>query len=167
MTKTLDIDLEAMGEEFEYQLKSLTDKQYKWLLGIVEGKTEVQAYKDAYKSDKMSDAACSIESYRIKQTPKLSAIITALRLDGLGHAIDDREAHLKRLRELSRRSEAAGNYGAAVNAEQSAGKVEGHYVEQHKDVTDSSVDSMIDRLEKELGAEKAQAVLETLGLSVH
>lgn len=129
------LDVQRLNEKLGELLTDLTDKQYKFLLAVIEGKGDVEAYRQVYKADKMRDPACSIEAFRLRTSPKMSAIIEALRLEGVWQAIDNRQAHLQRLRQLAARAEKTGNYGAAVNAEVNAGKVEGHYIERRENVT--------------------------------
>jgi len=124
--KTFDID-EALA--------SLSSKQYAWFIGMLEGKTDIAAYRAAYDAENMNDAQCSIEAHRLRNNPKIAELIIYMRMNGIYQAIDDRLSHLRRLRELSARAESTGNFGAAVNAEVSAGKVEGHYIERREDVT--------------------------------
>lgn len=125
----------AQDPEISEKLAALTAKQYKFYLALVEGLSDIAAYRAAYTTENMSDADCAVEAWRLKQNPKISPLIEHLRFQGLYQAIDDRKAHLRRLRQLSARAETSGNYGAAVQAEVSAGKVEGHYIERTEDLT--------------------------------
>ena len=96
----------------------------------------------------MSDASISVEASRLKNSPKVSLVLAGLAADRLDSAKCTREEHLKRLASLSIRAELDGNYGAAVQAEQLRGKVEGHYVDQHKDVTEEDPLEILQRIAK-------------------
>ena len=57
----------------------LTDKQEKFCLNIVNGMRQVDAYKDAYDAENMSDDAIYVEASKLVDNPKVSIRITELR----------------------------------------------------------------------------------------
>ena len=60
----------------------LTKKQEEFARCIVEGMTQIDAYKSAYDAENMSDNAIYVEATRLAQSPKVSLRIQELR-DGL------------------------------------------------------------------------------------
>lgn len=57
----------------------LTPKQEKFVQGIVDGKTQTDAYKSAYNTAKMSDSSIYQEASRLMGNPQISARINELR----------------------------------------------------------------------------------------
>ena len=57
----------------------LTQKQEDFAKCIVEGMSQIDAYKNVYKADNMSDNAISVEATRLIQNPKVSLRIKELR----------------------------------------------------------------------------------------
>lgn len=57
----------------------LTPKQEKFVQGIVDGKTQTDAYKNAYNTAKMSDASIYQEASRLMNNPQITARIDELR----------------------------------------------------------------------------------------
>lgn len=57
----------------------LTQKQEEFAKCIVEGMSQIDAYKKVYKADSMSDNAISVEATRLIQNPKISLRIKELR----------------------------------------------------------------------------------------
>lgn len=50
----------------------LTAKQEKFVQNIVKGMSQIDAYKDAYDTKRMSDNAISVEASRLMQNPKIT-----------------------------------------------------------------------------------------------
>ena len=50
----------------------LTAKQEKFVHNIVKGMSQIEAYKDAYNANRMSDNAISVEASRLMQNPKIA-----------------------------------------------------------------------------------------------
>ena len=57
----------------------LTPKQEKFVQGIVDGKTQTDAYKNAYNTAKMSDSSIYQEASRLMNNPQITARIEELR----------------------------------------------------------------------------------------
>lgn len=64
----------------------LTPKQEKFVQGIVDGKTQTDAYKNAYNTEKMSDASIYQEASRLMNNPQVTA-----RIEGLRARIEDEQ----------------------------------------------------------------------------
>ena len=58
---------------------SLTANQESFARGIAEGKSYTDAYRSAYKTDRMSPEAINVEASRLKDNPKVSLRIKELR----------------------------------------------------------------------------------------
>jgi hypothetical protein len=143
-----EIDIESL-------LAELTQGQYLFTLGLIDpDTTDHDAYKIAYPNQNMSKASLSVEICKLKNHPKISLILKAARMQGLGQALEDRAEHIKRLRELSIKAELSGNLGAAVNAEVNAGKVSGHYIERHENVNETRKQELEERMELLTGKDK-------------
>lgn len=52
--------------------KPLTPKQEKFVLGVIEGKTQSDAYREAYKTDKMTDKTIHQEASKLMSNPNVS-----------------------------------------------------------------------------------------------
>lgn len=142
ITDSLEIDLESLEG-----IEKLTEKQFKFVLGIIDPNlTDIQAYENAYPTTVMSRSNKAIEAVRLKNNPKIAPILKTLKMQGLGQALEDKATHIERLRELSQQAQAAGNYGAAVNAEVNAGKVSGHYVDKYENVNETRKQELKDRM---------------------
>lgn len=57
----------------------LTPKQEKFVQGIIEGKSQADAYRAAYNTKNMTDKTIWEESSRLMQDPKVSTRVTELR----------------------------------------------------------------------------------------
>jgi hypothetical protein len=143
--KTEPIDQEEI--DIDALLTELTQGQYLFTLGLIDpDTTDHAAYLKAYPNQNMSKASLSVEICKLKNHPKISLILKAARLQGLGQALEDRQEHIKRLRELSTKAELSGNLGAAVNAEVNAGKVSGHYIERHENINETRRQELQERM---------------------
>jgi len=141
-TDNIEIDLEALEG-----LDKLTQPQYMFVLGLIDPDiTDIAAYERAYPNQTMSKANKAVEAVRLKNNPKIAPILKAIKLQGLGQSLDDRAEHIQRLRELSQTAAAAGNYGAAVNAEVNAGKVSGHYIERTENINETRRQELKERM---------------------
>ena len=110
----------------------LTAKQEKFVQNIVNGMTQVDAYKDAYSANKMSDNAIYREASLLMKNPKVAqrhkelgqitankAIMSAQqRLEWLSNAIEDNEvATNEKLKAIDIMNKMQGEYVQKVQAE--------------------------------------------------
>lgn len=58
---------------------SLTANQESFARGIAEGKTYTEAYRSAYKTDRMTPKTINEEASRLKDNPKITARVKELR----------------------------------------------------------------------------------------
>lgn len=146
------------------KLPCLTERQMSFVHAICEGKGVAEAYRMSYSTENMGQASVWTEASKLKASPKISLWLEQAQMLGMMKAVRSREQHIQRLQELSMKAEKSGNLGAAVQAEQLVGKVEGHYVEKVQDVTDYSADnSLLDELKQLLGEEAANKAAKELG----
>lgn len=118
------------------ELPDLTEKQQKFVEGLLAGKSGADAYRAAYDCSDMLSSTVIASASRLRANPNIGAWLSAARIAGLGSASVTYESHLRELERLKELALNAGNLGAAVQAEQIRGKVAGHHVEQVRDVTD-------------------------------
>lgn len=138
-------------------LPALTHKQFRFVQGILEGKTASDAYRAAYDVSSMVDATIWAEASRLFNDHKVSAWLAKARQEALHSAVMTKEAYIQELSRLARKCEDSDNLGAAVKATELQGKVMGHYVDQIKDVSDNerlrekeqSLANVFSRIEKE------------------
>lgn len=111
-------------------LPDLTEQQRKFVEGVLTGKTSTDAYKAAYDCSGMLQRTIWAEASRTANHHGVAAWIAAARKAHVGIATRSREQHIHNLAELRQIAIETGNVGAAVQAEQLIGKVEGHYTER-------------------------------------
>lgn len=118
------------------ELPELTDKQQKFVEGILAGKTASDAYRAAYDCSSMQSNAIWVKASELRSSEKVSVWLSAARQAGLGSAVVTFEGHIRELERLREIALKSGNIGAAVQAEQIRGKAAGHHVDQVRDVTE-------------------------------
>lgn len=124
----------------------LTEKQQNFVINVTTGMNKAEAYRAAYDAENMSPAAIRVAACRLAQQPNVSLILDALAAEKYDAARLTLEEHLGELDRLSKRAELAGNYGAAVQAQQLRGKAIGLYVERHEDVTETDPVAALERI---------------------
>ena len=118
------------------ELPDLTQQQARFVEGILSGKTASDAYRAAYDASTMTDRSIWAEASRTRAHINVAAWLSAARKAGLGRGMVTLEGHIQELERLKEIAIDTGNVGAAVQAEQLRGKAAGHYIEQHRDLTD-------------------------------
>lgn len=78
----------------------LTPKQEKFVQGIIEGKSQADAYRYAYSAKNMSDNAIYREASLLMSSPKITQRLNELRNDMITPAIMSAQERLKWLTEL-------------------------------------------------------------------
>ena len=130
-------------------LPNLTDKQMRFVKGILDGMTASDAYRSAYSTENMSDEALWVEASRLRANPKVSLWLDAAKTMHLHSGKTTLEGHLAELDRLKRRAEDTGQMSAAIHAEISKGKATGLYVERVRNESEpdeSAFDSALERL---------------------
>lgn len=111
-------------------LPDLTEKQYNFVHGILQGKNASDAYRAAYDCSNMQPNSIWRDASVLQSNPKVAQWIAQARIAGLGSAtltLSDHISQLERIREMAL---ASGNHGAAAQCEQLRGKAMGHYTER-------------------------------------
>jgi phage terminase small subunit len=112
-------------------IKPLTPKKEKFAQGIASGMNQSDAYRSAYvvrpgtRPESVNVAACKLMS-----DANISQRVEELRAPIVAKVGITLENHIARLQELSTKAEEAGQYSAAIKAEESRGKACGLYVEK-------------------------------------
>lgn len=106
----------------------LTPKQEAFAAALATGVSQAEAYRQAFPSSgKWKDATVWAEASRLATTHKVSTRVAELQAEAAAKAIYTLADHLKRLADLSIAAQAAGEFTAAVKAEESRGKAAGFY----------------------------------------
>lgn len=111
-------------------LPDLTDQQMNFVRGILEGLTGADAYRRAYDCSSMQQNTIWAAASRLRNDREVDAWLYAARQAHLGSQVVTKENHLAELERLKAIAVRTGNVGAAVQAEQLRGKVQGHYIER-------------------------------------
>ena len=89
-----------------------------------------EAYRRAYNTSKMNEASVNKEAYALLRHPRIAPRIEKVREEVKEDTKITVKDHLDRLKDLSKKAESNGQYGPAITAEISRGKVSGLYVEK-------------------------------------
>ena len=108
----------------------LTAKKEAFCLAYIETNNASEAYRRAYDASKMKDGTVHQTASRLLADVDVTARLEQLRAPVRDRAQITLESHLERLNHLSLMAEQAEQYGAAIKAEESRGKVSGLYVEK-------------------------------------
>jgi hypothetical protein len=133
----------------------LTEKQEAFVQGIIDGKGQAEAYRDAYATQNMTPAQISVEAYRLMRDPKITHRLVQLQ--------DQIEAQ-RRVLSLSRWDRTLNFFERCMEDEdlhpsirtrnaELMGKHLGLFVErvETKDVTDRSADDIEAQIRARLG----------------
>ena len=118
-----------MTPEQQQLSAQLTNLQRLTVLGVVEGKSQRQAYYDAGGKAK-NDAAADTSAYEIMSRPEVRYFYDALIASAADSVKITLKEHLERLKDLADAALCDGKYAAAVTAEVARGKASGLYVEK-------------------------------------
>ncbi|WP_417276125.1 terminase small subunit [Castellaniella sp.] len=109
---------------------TLTQKQEAFCLAYIETGNASEAYRRSYSAGRMKPETVSRTAKELLDHHKITARLEELRRPVVEAAQMSLESHLARLDDLSRRAEAAGQYGAAIAAETNRGRAAGFYTEK-------------------------------------
>lgn len=144
------------------ELPELTDQQFAFVKGLLDGKTATDAYRAAYDCSNSQPETIWAHASRLRADDKVAAWLDAARQAYLGSAKITLDQHVQRLDELRTIAVKTGNVGAAVAAEQTIGKVLGHHVERYEEVIRDPLE-VLASLARE-APETARAIAQELGL---
>ena len=136
----------------------LTLKQENFCLAYIETGNATEAYESAYKPKSMTKKTMNEKGSRMLAMGKIRARIQELTEPVREKALLTLESHLERLNHLSLKAEASEQYGAAIKAEESRGKVMGLYVAK---IDHTSSDGTMSP--KQISEEELKAELDRLG----
>lgn len=108
----------------------LTAKQEAFCLAYIETNNASEAYRRTYDAARMKPETINKRSSELMQDGAITGRLEQLRAPVRDRAQITLESHLERLNHLSLMAEKAEQYGAAIKAEESRGKVSGLYVEK-------------------------------------
>jgi hypothetical protein len=106
---------------------ALTSKQEMFAQGVASGLKQAEAYRQSYNVVYMKQATVDNSAYKLRQQGEITARIEELRQpvsEATGLTI---KTHLNELQRLKQLAILAGNYGAAIRAEELRGKICGFY----------------------------------------
>ena len=114
-------------------IKSLTPKQEKFCLLVSSGSSNSEAYRDAYRAEKMLPNTVHREAHRLTQNPMVATRISALKVgvesDTRATVVEARRWVLGRLQE---EATYAGTAGARIRALELLGKAVGLFDESNR-----------------------------------
>lgn len=105
---------------------ALTANQESFARGIAEGKSYTDAYRSAYKTDRMSPEAIYVESSRLKDNPKVALRIKELRDMSAMPTIMTAQKRKEWLTEVINNEEI--DINARLKASDQLNKMDGEYV---------------------------------------
>jgi hypothetical protein len=111
-------------------LPKLTDKQFAFVLAIMEGKSQADAYRAAYGCKGWLENSIWCEASKLSNNPKVVQWKAALNQAQFDRATCTRENHLRKLADLRDGAVKKEQFGPAVSAEKARGEVAGHYIKR-------------------------------------
>lgn len=137
-----------MSQSVHDSLPDLTDKQYKFVQGILSGLTASDAYRQAYDCERMAAPTITAHASRLRNDDKVTAWLDIAKQTALERAVVTLEAHTAELERIKALALGAGNYGAALKAEELKGRATGLYIDKHQDVTEDDPQQIMEEIEK-------------------
>lgn len=153
-------------------LEPLSDKEREFVeLQIQEGIWPVEAYRRVYgtqddKGRELEPKSVTQRAYRLSSTSRVQQYRSALYQAGAHSGILGHQEFIRDMIALADRCEAAGNYGAAVNARGHAAKASGLFVDKVQDVTETTdAYQLLDQIEELAGPEARYSAAKRLGVA--
>ena len=132
----------------------LTEKQEKFVQGIISGLNQADAYRNAYNASKMSDNAIYREASLLMSTPKVAQRIKELRDQSASNAVMSARERMEWLSELIRsENETTTDKLKAVDL---INKMSGEYVQKVEADVKQAYTIHIDLIDDEDGEEDAE-----------
>ena len=125
------VDGKPRGTE---RVRPLTAKQMAFAKGLIEGKTQAQAYKDAYPDAQGSHQSMKTSAWKLSRDPRIQAIVTE-GWDETVEALSEDQAAVKRyvLKQLLHHSKTAKQEGTKLKALEMMGKTVGMFIATPQD----------------------------------
>lgn len=112
---------------------TLTPKQEKFALAVASGKTQSDAYREAFNvRPTTKPETVNQQASRLMADRNISARVEELRKPIANKAMITLESHIARLKELAELAIQEGQIAAAIKAEELCGKASGVYVEKRQ-----------------------------------
>lgn len=140
------VDGKPKGSERQ---RPLTAKQMAFAKGLIEGKTQAQAYKDAYPEANGSPSSIKTSAWKLSRDPRIQALVTE-GWDETVEALAEDQAAVKRyvLKQLLHHSKTAKQEGTKLKALEMMGKTVGMFKPDAQD--DDKVVVTAEQLKREL-----------------
>ncbi len=125
-------------------MRKLTQAQDHFARLIVEGKSQAEAYREAYpKSQKWADKALWNRASELAANSGVLGRVSKLRQEAAEKSVMTLDSHLKELERLRNLAEEQGNVNAAIQAEVARGKHSGVIAATKVDVKQPPVFNLI------------------------
>lgn len=145
-------------------LPHLTEKQTKFVEGILKGKTASDAYRAAYDCDDSQNSTIWVRASELRANRNVAVWLSMARKAGLGHATVTLEGHLQELERLREIAVENKEVSAAIQAEKSRGQAAGLYVERHEVTHFDPADTI--RAIADLSPDVAKMLAQQIGLEL-
>ena len=114
-------------------LQSLTPKQEAFAVAVASGKTQSDAYRQAFNvRPTTKDTSVNVNASKLMADANISQRVEELRKPIAEKAMITLESHIRRLKELAELAIDQGQIAAAIKAEELCGKASGVYVEKRQ-----------------------------------
>ena len=112
---------------------TLTPKQEKFALAVASGKTQSDAYREAFNvRPTTKDTSVNVNASKLMADTNIAQRVEELRKPIAAKAMITLESHIERLKELAELAIKEGQIAAAIKAEELCGKASGVYVEKRQ-----------------------------------
>lgn len=112
---------------------TLTPKQEAFALAVASGKTQSDAYREAFNvRPNTKPTTVNVEASKLMSDPNISQRVEELRKPIANKAMITLESHIARLKELAELAIDQGQIAAAIKAEELCGKASGVYIEKRQ-----------------------------------
>ena len=112
---------------------TLTPKQEKFALAVASGKTQSDAYREAFNvRPTTKDTSVNVNASKLMADTNIAQRVEELRKPIADKAMITLESHIERLKELAELAIKEGQIAAAIKAEELCGKASGVYVEKRQ-----------------------------------
>ena len=148
----------------ESDLPELTEKQYKFVLGIKSGLSKADAYRQAYDCAGSAKTTVWANAARLARDTKIAPWLLQIKSEQISAATYTLEEHLARMEDLTNKCEAAGAWSSAIKGRESMGKACNHYTSNIEVTHTRTADTdLLSQLEKLLGPDAANQAAVRLG----
>lgn len=130
------------------KLPELSEQEMKFVEGLCAGKSQAEAYREAYGAEGYSDASLRVRACQKAATKKIRAHMRAYQAIGISHNLAARDNWIEMVLASAQRAENDGNHGAAMTGRVAVGKALGHMVDKVEDVTHGSALSTLREIAK-------------------